>query len=71
MATGEAGGLVVEGREDIRLLLVQFRLRHKIYSLSSRCATLSRFVQGISRPRRFLDIYVLEVVIVKGSLSNT
>ena len=32
-ATGEAAGLVVENREDIRLLLIHFCLRHQIYSL--------------------------------------
>ena len=43
-ATEDLVDLVEEGREDIRLLLIHFRLRHRIYSLSLRCVTLSQIV---------------------------
>jgi len=44
-ATKDAVDLVKEDREDIKLLLIHFRLRHKIYSLSLRCVALSQFVR--------------------------
>ena len=43
--TEDAVDLVEENREDIKLLLIHFRLRRKIYSLSLRCVALSQKVQ--------------------------
>ena len=45
MATEEAVDLVEDGREGIRLLIIHFRLGHKIYLLSLRCVTLSQIVR--------------------------
>ena len=44
-ATEDLVDLVEEDREDIKLLLIHFRLRHRIYSLSLRCVTLSQFIR--------------------------
>ena len=41
MVTEEAAGLVVEDREDIRLLLIHFCLRNKIYIITVRAIGLS------------------------------
>jgi len=43
--TEDAVDLVEEDREDIKLPLIHFRLRHKIYSLLWRCVALSQKVQ--------------------------
>ena len=44
-ATENAVDLVEEGREGIRLLLIHFRPRRKIYSLPLRRVTISHSVQ--------------------------
>ena len=41
MVTEEAADLAVENREDIRLLLIHFCLRNKIYIITGRAIGLS------------------------------
>ena len=43
--TGEAAGLVVEDRAGIRLLLIHFCLRRKVYSLIRRAVVLGAGAQ--------------------------